>query len=291
MRIQSVRVVLGATLLAAASPVMAQTAERGDVTLPDVRESVYNGDWLSVGAGVVYSPSYDGSDDYVISPLPIVQGSLGGIGINPRPGGLALDFIQDSNGKVAFSAGVAARLNRNRASQIKDPVVKHYGKLDTAVEVGPTFGVSFPAVLNPYDSLSFNVDALWDVAGAHKGMTINPGVTYFTPVSRGAAVSLSLSASHVDDDYADYYYSVPTLDTLAPEDTLPSFQAKGGFDSAGINLLAGVDLDGDLTNGGFALIALGGYSKMLGDAKRSPFTGIRGDNDQWMLAAGVGYTF
>ncbi|QPC99201.1 MipA/OmpV family protein [Qipengyuania soli] len=291
MESHTIRFALGAILAASATSVFAQDAEQGDALLRESHQSVYTGDWLSVGAGVVYSPSYDGSDDYVISPLPIVQGKLGGIGINPRPGGLALDFIPDADGEVAFSAGVAARINRNRASQIKDPVVKLYGELDTAVEVGPTLGVSFPAVLNPYDSLSFNVDALWDVAGAHKGMTINPSVTYFTPVSRGAAVSLSVSTGHVDDDYADYYYSVPTLNTLAPEDTLPGFQAKGGFDSVGVNLLAGVDLDGDLTNGGFALIVLGGYSKMLGDAKRTPFTSIRGDDDQWMLAAGVGYTF
>jgi len=46
-----------------------------------------------------------------------------------------------------------------------------------------------------------------------------------------------------------------------------------------------------VTNGGLALIALGGYSRMLGDAKRTPFTSIRGDADQWMGAVGVGYTF
>lgn len=275
----------GALAMLGATPALAQEVGDNEST-PDAYEgSVFDGDWVSIGAGVVYSPSYRGSDDYVISPLPIVQGSLGGVGINPRPGGLALDFIPDADGQVAFSAGVAAKLNRNRAAQIEDPVVESYGKLDTAVEVGPTAGVSFPGVLNPYDSLSFNVDALWDVAGAHKGMTINPSITYFTPVSRGAAVSLSVSASHVDDDYANYYYSVPAGGVL------PAYQAEGGFDSAGINLLGAIDLDGDLANGGLAMIVLGGYSRVLGDAKRSPFTSIRGDADQWMGAIGIGYTF
>ena len=275
----------GALAMLGATPALAQEVGDSEST-PDAYEgSVFDGDWVSIGAGVVYSPSYRGSDDYVFSPLPIVQGSLGGVGINPRPGGLALDFIPDADGQVAFSAGVAAKLNRNRAAQIEDPVVESYGKLDTAVEVGPTAGVSFPGVLNPYDSLSFNVDALWDVAGAHKGMTINPSITYFTPVSRGAAVSLSVSASHVDDDYANYYYSVPAGGVL------PAYQAEGGFDSAGINLLGAIDLDGDLANGGLAMIVLGGYSRVLGDAKRSPFTSIRGSADQWMGAIGIGYTF
>lgn len=275
----------GAAAMMYGSSVAAQEAGESDTTNDAYEGSVFDGDWLSVGAGVVYGPSYDGSDDYVFSPIPIVQGSLGGVGINPRAGGLALDFIPDADGEVAFSAGIAAKLNRNRASQIEDSVVESYGELDTAFEVGPSVGVSFPGLLNQYDSLSFNLDALWDVAGAHKGMTTSPSITYFTPLSRGVAVSLSVSATHVDDDYADYYYSVPAGGPL------PAFQADGGFESVGANLFGAVDLDGDVTNGGLAIIALGGYSRMLGDAKRSPFTSIRGDADQWMAALGIGYTF
>ena len=284
---------LALSALVSCVAVAASAQETGDSeTTPAAYEgSVFDGDWVSVGAGAVFSPSYDGSDDYVVSPIPIVQGSLGGVGINPRPGGFALDFIPDENGQVAFTGGVALRINRNRADQIKDRVVKQYGELDTAIEIGPALGVKLPALINPFDSLSFNLDVLWDVAGAHKGMTVNPSVTYFTPLSRGVAVSLSLSAGHVDDDYADYYYSVPALTTLAPEDTLPEFNAGGGFDSAGVNLLVAADLDGDVTNGGFAIIFLGGYSKVLGDAKRTPFTSIRGTDDQWMGALGIGYTF
>lgn len=275
----------GLAALTVAAPVLAQDSDADGPPTGVYEGSVFDGDWLSIGAGAVYGPSYRGSDDYVVSPLPIVQGSLGGVGINPRPGGLALDFVPDADGEVAFSAGVAAKLNRNRASQIEDPVVKTYGKLDTALEVGPSVGVSFPAALNPYDSLSFNLDALWDVAGAHMGMTMTPSVTYFTPVSRGAAISLSVSATHVDDDYAGYYYSV------AAGGALPAYQAEGGFESAGVNLLGAIDLDGDLANGGLAIIVLGGYSRVLGDARRSPFTAIRGDADQWMGALGLGYTF
>ena len=205
----------------------AQEAGDSETTPPAYENTVFDGDWISVGAGAFYGPSYEGSDDYEVTPVPIVQGNLGGIGINPRPGGLALDFLPDADGEVAFNLGVAARINGNRASRIKDPVVAQYGELETGIEVGPSVGVKFPALLNPYDSLSFNVDALWDIAGAHKGMTVNPSITYFTPVSRGAAVSLSVSASHVDDDYADYYYSVPAGGVL------PAYRPKGASTAPG----------------------------------------------------------
>lgn len=256
------------------------------------RGTAFEGDWMTLGIGAAYNASYDGSDDYVVSPLPFVQGRLGGVSINPRAAGIALDFIPDRDGATGFSLGIAGRLNRNRASQIEDEVVRAYGELDTAIEVGPTVGITLPGVLHQFDSLSVGVDALWDVAGAHEGMTINPSITYFTPVSRGAALSFSLSARHVDDDYASYYYSVPTAPTSVPvAQRLAVFDADGGFDKAGATLLAGLDLDGDLTNGGLAAFMLGGYSRMVGDAADTPFTSVRGSRDQWFLGAGLGFTF
>jgi outer membrane scaffolding protein for murein synthesis (MipA/OmpV family) len=251
--------------------------------------SVFDGDYLSVGAGVAYGPSYAGSDDYTVYPMPLLQGSFHGVAIDPRSGGLALDFIPDPDKGVGFNLGVAARVRLDRAHQIKDPVVKSLGKLDTAVEVGPTAGVTIAQVLNPYDSLTFTADALWDVAGAHKGMVVDPSVSYFTPLSRGIAASLSLSAEYADSKFADYYYTIDPLGSAASG--LPVFDADSGFTRAGANLLLGFDLDGNLENGGLALVVVGGYSRMLGDAKRSPVTSLRGSADQWLGAVGVGFTF
>lgn len=286
------RAAIGAALLILATPLAAQDPGNEPQTPDPYEGSVYDGDWLTVGAGAVLNPSYDGSDDYVISPLPLVQGSLFGVAINPRPGGIALDFIPDGDNAVNVTLGVAAKLNRNRANQIEDEVVEAYGELDTGIEVGPAFGLSFPGVLNPYDSVSINADFLWDVGGASEGMTINPSVTYFTPVSRGAAISFSLSARHVDDDYAAYYYSVPVAPASVPvADRLPVFAASGGFDKLGATLLVGLDFDGNLTNGGLAGFLLGGYSKLVGDAADTPFTSVRGSDSQWLAGVGLGYTF
>lgn len=293
-----VRAASGAALMLLATPLAAQdpgnevATPESPTPPPEAPRTVFDGDWITLGGGVSYSASYDGSDDYVFSPLPFLQGRLGGVSINPRPAGLALDFIPDGEGKLNFTLGVAGRLNRNRADQIEDEVVEAYGELDTAIEVGPTAGVSVSGLLNDFDSLSVVADVLWDINGAHKGMTINPSITYFTPVSRAAAVSFSLSARHVDDDYAAYYYSVPVAPASVPvADRLPVFDAEGGFDKIGANLLLGYDFDGDLTNGGLAGFLIGGYSRMRGDAKDTPFTSIRGDADQWFVGAGLGYTF
>ena len=253
-------------------------------------ETVFDGDYLTVGIGAGYAPSYEGSDDYVFYPQPVIQGSLAGIAITPRPGGIALDVIPDGrDAKVGFSLGPVVRLRANRDGRIEDPVVKRLGKLDTAVEVGANAGVTLYDLLSGYDSLTLSSDVKWDVANAHEGMTVSPSLSYFTPVSRGAAVSLSLGAEHVDDDYADYYFSVSPAGSLASG--LPTFQADGGWKSVGAFALLGVDFDGDLTNGGLAGFVTGGYTRLLGDAKRTPLTSIRGDADQWLAGAGLAFTF
>lgn len=264
------------------------TALAQSETAPE--KSALDGDYLLVGAGIVYGPSYDGSDDGVVSPFPLLQGSLGGVGINPRPGGISLDLIPDGDDpRFGVSLGPVATVSFNRARQIKDPVVKAAGKLDTAIEIGVNGGISAYKVLNDYDTLTLSADVKWDVAGAHGGMVWNPGISYVTPLSRGALVTLSVSARHVDDDFADYYYSVSPAQAAASG--LPQFDAKGGWDSWNVGLLGGYDLNGNLLDGGFAIFGLVNYGRMINDAKDTPYTSIRGKASQWTLGAGVGYTF
>ena len=228
------------------------------------------------------------SDDYVFFPVAAIQGRVAGVEINPRPGGLALDFIPDGD-RFGFNLGPVARVRFDRHDQIKDPVVKLLGKRKRGVEVGVTGGVSAYGLLNPYDSLTATLDLRWDVAGAHNGLVIAPAMTYLTPVSKGAAVVLSVSAEHVDNDYADYYFSVTPAGSAASG--LPVYNAGKGWKNMGVSLLGSVDLDGDLANGGLALYAGVQYQRELGDAKRSPVVAIRGDANQWTGAIGIGYTF
>ena len=279
------KVVIAAAAIAAALPTLAHAQNDGAQV-----ETVFDGDYLTVGVGGFYGPSYEGSDNYILFPAPVVQGNLLGVTITPRPGGIALDVIPDAkDAKVGFSLGPVANIRRDRVTRIKDPVVRRLGKLDTAVEVGANAGVTVYDLVTGYDSLTFSADARWDVAGAHKGMLWGPSVSYFTPVSKGAAINLAVTAEHIDRDYANYYFTVSPAGSVASG--LPVFQARGGWKNVGINALVGVDFDGDLTNGGLAGFVTGGYTKLLNDAKRTPLTSIRGDADQWLAGAGLAFTF
>lgn len=278
-------------LTAATTDAHAQSAE-SQTSKPDAPDlGVFAGDWLTLGIGAGYAPSYDGSDDYVLFPAPIAQGSIGGFDFGARGPGLYVDLIPDSKSRndVKFVAGPLVRVRLDRKSNIKDPVVRTLGKRDVAVELGATAGISFSKILSPFDTLSISGDIQWDVAKAHRGRLITPTISYSTPLSKSVFTNLSLSATHVDDNYAETYFSIDAAGSAASG--LPSFDADGGWKSYGASLLGGVDLSGDARDGGWGIFSLVSYSRLTGDAKRSPVTSIRGDADQWFLAAGVSYTF
>ena len=256
-----------------------------------IGDSVFTGDWVTVGIGVGVSPSYEGSDDYSVFPAPLILGSVEGFDFGARGPGLYVDLVRDGNSDsdTKFVFGPQFRIRGNRVNDVDDPVVELLEELDTAVEVGFTSGISFNKVLIPVDSLTFGLDATWDVAGAHKGRIISPSIAYSTPLSLAAFARLSVSADHVDDNYADYYYSIDGADSAASG--LPTFTATSGFKSVGTTLLLGYDLSGNALDGGFSVFAIGIYSSLLGDAKRAPTTSIRGDADQWFVAGGVSFTF
>ena len=273
------------------TPLYAQATDAESAKADAPERGVFAGDWLTVGVGGGYGPSYDGSDDYVLFPAPIAQGSIGGIDFGARGPGLYVDLIADSNSdsRIKFLAGPLVRVRLERNSKIKDPVVRALGKEDVAVEVGATAGVSFSKVLNPFDTLTISGDIQWDVAKAHRGRLITPTISYSTPLSPAIFTNLSLSAVRVDGDYADTYFSIDAAGSAASG--LPVFDADGGWKSYGATLLGGYDLSGDVRDGGWGTFGLISYSRLTGDAKRSPVTSIRGDADQWFFAAGISYTF
>ena len=259
---------------------------------------VFDDTWITLGVGAGLVPSYSGSDDYVVFPLPLIVGRVGGVGISPNGPGLNLDLLSQppadgppgaDTDTPSFSFGPSFRFRNDRADQIEDEVVLAAGELDTAFEVGVNGGVTFPSVLNRLDRLSLSTSVRWDILGAHDGMLVEPSIGYFTPIGRGSALQLSLGAQFVDDSFADYYYSVSADQSVASG--LAEFTADGGLNSLGLTAIGTVDLDGNLTNGGWNVYGIGGYSRLVGDAADTPFTSVRGSANQFFGGIGVGYTF
>jgi MipA family protein len=251
---------------------------------------IFAGDNATIGLGVAYRTSYEGSDDYIFTPAPLLRGTVGGVDFEARGPGLSFDLIADApNARVKFLAGPQFRVNLNRTSQIKDPVVRLLGEHDAAIEGGGFVGVSFTGLTNPFDSLTLRVDALTDLGDVHQGTLLSPSVSYATPLSPAVFVVASVSATHADGNYTRSEFGVTAAGATASG--LPVFTPSGGWKDVGANLILAYDLSGDVRDGGWSLFGLTSYSRLLEDAARSPIVRLRGDRDQWFLAAGLAYTF
>jgi MipA family protein len=253
--------------------------------------SAFSGDFLIVGAGVAVAPSYEGSDDLVVSPAGAVAGRIGGIGINARAFGVSLDLIPDAsrNGGIGFTLGPVVRYRTNRSGKIVDEVVARLGKLPGVVEAGVTAGFDLKHVLNPYDSLSFSVDLRWDVSGHGSGLIVAPGLSYLTPVSKGIAVGGVVNANFIDSRYANYNFGISPAGSLASG--LPGYVARGGLKDFGLGAFTAFDLNGNFLDGGPAIGIGAQYSRLFNSAAESPITAIRGRRGQLIFGAAASYTF
>ena len=252
--------------------------------------SVFNGDFIVVGAAVAAIPSYEGSDDRIALPVAGVAGRLGGIGISARAAGVALDFISERAGsRQGFTLGPVLRYRMNRSGRVADPVVEKLGKLKGVIEGGVVLGADRKGVFNPHDSLAFGVDVRWDLSSRHSSMIVAPGVSYLTPLSRGDVAGLAATASWVDTGYARDNYGVTPAGSLASG--LPVYAAKGGFKDLTLGGFLAHDLNNNLTDGGLAIAAGAMYSRLFGSAAETPITRLRGKASQWFFAGGVAYVF
>lgn len=249
---------------------------------------------LTVGIGAAVIPSYEGSDDYRVIPVPQLRGKVSDFAFWTRGPSLYFDVIPNRGQDIDLQLGPVAgvRFDRSSRKNIKDAAVRALGERDKAVELGGFVGIGKTGVFtSAYDNLSVRVAVTKDVAGAHESFIVTPAIEYFTPLSTRSFVGLGVSADYVGKKYGRYYYDVDAAGALASG--LPEYSRAGdgsGFKKVGVNLTGGLSLSGDIRKG-WALFALGGYSRMLGDYADSPIVSIAGSRNQWIGAVGVGYTF
>ena len=275
---------LGATVVATmsfAAPALAQEEEQHSS--------------LTVGLGLAAIPSYEGSDDYRMLPLPQVRGKVKDHSFWTRGASVYVDAIADPEGEGwDFELGPMAtvRFDRSSIKNIRDDAVRALGKRDVAVEVGGFVGIGKTGVItSPYDMLSARVAVAKDVAGAHDSYVVTPQIEYMTPLSRTAFVGMGLSAEYVGKKYGRTYFDISPEEAVASG--LPAYDAAGrgsGFKRVSLSLAGGKSLSGDLRHG-WAIFAAASYSRILGDYAASPIVSVAGSRNQWIGAIGVGYTF
>jgi outer membrane protein len=278
---------LAAPLALSALPVAAQDSPPPRI---DVAPGDTSNDTLTIGAGAVYLPSYQGSNDYIVSPVAAARGQFHGVSFFTRGAQLFVDLVPAPPGPGwSFELGPVVAADLNRTGRVVDTQIKALGKRKIALEAGGYAGITRTGVItSDYDTLSFRVSYIHDVGSVHRSYIVTPTLDYATPLSKSVLVGLTLSADYVGNGYADTYYSVDAPGAL--RSGLPVFTARKGWQDFTVGGIAGFSLSGDLRHGAILVVGAG-YSRMQEDSAASPVTRIAGDPDQFYGAVGLGYTF
>lgn len=283
------RALLSIPALLLATPVAAQEVPPPGPPVSQPPEAATSRDRFTIGLAVAVSPSYNGSDDYRVTPGGLLQGSIDGFDFAARGTNLYVDLLREPPGsKIDFVAGPVIQGRFERNSGIRDRQVSALGKIKPALELGGYVGIGRSGLLNPFDKLSFDITYVADVSGIHNSTIITPSVTYFTPLSRRNAILLTLSADHVGRKFGQTYFDVPTAanaSVLAPYGI-----TRAGWKNVGGGALFVQALGPDIRKG-WSVFGFGGYSKILGQYARSPIVRDAGTSDQFIGFAGLAYSF
>lgn len=293
-----VRVLAGATALAAAGPALAQQQidePRLDPIFgqkrperPDDRPRVTNDEefdqdkgWhplrdfvgvltflapsntdLSIGVGPEYRPDYFGSDDYHWVPDPEVYVKFRNF-----------VFLDNDGADIAligfsgFSFGPSLRVVGDREEN-DNPALTGLGEVDYTLEIGGFAATKFA------DSILFRFKVRKGVVGGHDGLIVDAAGTALLFRYGRLSTSVSANASWIGNRYADTYFSVTPAQSLASG--LPVYDARRGMRDIGGSFNAYINIGKRWSLNPYVT-----YSYIFDDFAGTPIIAQFGDRNQY----------
>lgn len=244
----------------------------------------------SIGLGTGLLPEYEGSDNYSVAVLPLIDirkpGAffLKGASINTNDGissaGVTIFHISYFDGterRMQLVMGPLVRAYRGRDESDND-VLNGLGDIDQSVGIGGFLLLSAgPWLANASVSPQ-------DVGNDKDGLLLTLDVEYHALINSGWKISTGMSTSWADEDYMQGYFGV--TDAQADRSRLSRFNSKAGFKDVGLQLKTSYTLS---TN--WSLKGQLGYWHLLNDAADSPIVKDEGSANQLRGLLGVSYLF
>jgi outer membrane protein len=243
---------------------------------PDIKPAPPpNPGWtIALGAEARVLPRYQGSEDYIFVPVPLIDVRRAGTPArfhSPRDnfGVAILDTGRFEAGPVA-TVEFARRVKHN-------PGLQGLGNVATTLEVGGYFNYWFTDWLRGRAELRQGF-------GGHHGIVSDEALDVVVPVtpqwtlSGGPRMTVATKAAN------EPYFGVTPAQSEASG--LPVFDAGGGVRSVGIGTQARYQW-----NAQWASHAYFEYNRLTGDPGSSPLVTMRGSPNQAMIGFGTTYSF
>ncbi|MBX2833856.1 MAG: MipA/OmpV family protein [Micavibrio sp.] len=228
-------------------------------------------DWrVSLGAGVLVKPEYEGAEDYEALPLPYIDIDYKDlITFNPFEG---LRYHAFKENGVTLGAGLGYDFGREEGDSDH---LRGLGDVDGSIE-GQVFGQY------EFGQSKLELEIAQGISDGHDGLTVGASAAhaFFIPAYR-AVISPSVGVTYASEDYMDSYFSVNGAQSA--RSGLAQYSADQGFKDVSARLFARMPISESWSLNGYA-----SYSRLIGEAADSP---IVQDEDQYMGGAFFSYSF
>lgn len=223
-------------------------------------------DRMKLGAGAAVIPRFQGSDEYRVQPVPLIDFQKGRF--FARTGdGIGLNIYQTPG----FTVGAGVNwMTGYRSKDVPDGI----GKLSNALG-----GKLFVSTRLADAVLTLSVTQA--MTKSERGLLANARVSYPYSVTERLKVIPSVSVNWVNAKYMDSYFGVSAGQSAASG--LGQYSPSAGFKDASLRLGASYDL-----NKKWSVTGAVGVSRLLGDAADSPLVQRK---TQLQSVIGVVYTF
>lgn len=235
-------------------------------------------DWeIRLGAGAMYKPDYEGSDDYEVSPLPMFAVGYKDLIFleGPKLGANLLNVEGPGPGDY-LRAGPLLNYRFGR-DQGDNDALRGLGDVDGSVEAGAfvEYGIR---------GFTVGATALQDVSDGHGGLTVEFQGGYSHQFDEHWFVQAGVSATWADDDYVQSYFGINASQAL--RSGYRQYSPEAGFKDVGLSAALGYALTEN-----WSVTGRVGYSRLLGDAADSPIVDQEGSANAYEAGVFVGYRF
>ena len=260
--------------------------------------NAYAGSTLILGAGLRYAPDYAGSDDYKVSPLPLINYKWtdddagqpnSGYAFQWGPMDLSVGFPDGIDVGVARLARPTRNLTlrlgagyRGGRDEDDNDALDGMGAIDGQGILRVTLAdePANPRGLGTFYGLRFEADATDET----NGNTLSFYAGHKLALSEDVTLALSAYADWANENYMQSYFGVSGKQ--AAHSSHQRFDASSGIAEVGLK----ARVNWSLTEH-WMLIGNAGYSRLTGDAADSPLVDDEGAADQFSVVTGLVYRF
>lgn len=241
----------------------------GEATAGENDQTVGENDQMVLGLGAAVIPDFEGSDDYQVEPVPLIDVQKGRFFAKSRDG-IGFNLLEHPR----FTIGASVAWMRGYD---EDDVPQGIGELDNAIG-GRVFVATHLGGVVAKLSVT---QALDDDDDEERGLVANAGISYPYRATERLTLIPGVAVNWANDMYMNSYFGVDA--SRAANSGLALYEPSAGFKDVSLHVTINYQLNKD-----WSLAGAIGISRLLDKAADSPFVERE---SQLRAVMGLTYTF